>query len=177
MSLLSLALDLGYADFLSLLKLILYRSRTRQGSYETRNLLGLMSVTIFAAMSRVLLFSIWLYVFNNGQFSSIMTLIAYYTFFSMIIVFHIVVNKKKPVFSFPFVLGLLNVELLLDFWPTLTFAEVVLNSLSSVIKYNEFELESVLSKNQKSIFTGGTHEATFVKQTIYILLVTMINLG
>merc|ERR1712110_1236787 len=121
--------------------------------------MGLMSVTIFAAMSRVLLFSIWLYVFNNGQFSSIMTLIAYYTFFSMIIVFHIVVNKKKPVFSFPFVL------------------EVVLNSLSSVIKYNEFELESVLSKNQKSIFTGGRHDATFVKQTIYNLLVTMINLG
>ena len=105
------------ADILSLLKLILYRSRTRQGSYETRNLLGLMSVTIFAAMSRVLLFSIWLYVFNHGQFSSIMTLIAYYTFFSMIIVFHIVVNKKKPVFSFPFVLGLLNVELLLTFDP------------------------------------------------------------
>ena len=162
---------------LSLLKHFFYRSRTRQGSYTTRNLLGLMSVTIFAAMSRVLLFSIWLYVFNNGQFSSIMTLIAYYTFFSMIIVFHIVVSKKKPVLSFPFVLGLLNVELLLDFWPTSKFAEVVLNSLSSVIKYNEFELESVLSKNQKSIFTGGRHEATLVKQTIYNLLVTMINLG
>ena len=61
--------------------------------------------TILAAVSRVLLFSIWLYVFNNGQFSSVKTLIAYYTLVSMLIVFHTVCNKKRPVFSFPFCLG------------------------------------------------------------------------
>ena len=53
----------------------------------------------------MLLFSIWLYVFNNGQFSSVMSLIAYYTLVLMLIVFHTVCNKKKPVFSFPFCLG------------------------------------------------------------------------
>ena len=62
--------------------------------------------TILAAVSRVLLFSIWLYVFNNGQFSSVLTLIAYYTLVLMLIVFHTVCNKKKPVLSFPFCLGI-----------------------------------------------------------------------
>ena len=81
------------------------RKRSKQGSFTTLNLFLLMLKTILAAVSRVLLFSIWLYVFNNGQFSSVMTLIAYYTLVLMLIVFHTVCNKKKPVFSFPFCLG------------------------------------------------------------------------
>ena len=55
--------------------------------------------------------------------------------------------------------------------------EVVLNALSSVFKFNDFDLESVLTKKQKSIVMGGKHEATFVKQTIYNLLLTIMNLG
>ena len=57
------------------------------------------------------------------------------------------------------------------------FLEVVLNALSSVFKFNDFDLESVLTKKQKSIVMGGKHEATFVKQTIYNLLLTIMNLG
>ena len=56
-------------------------------------------------------------------------------------------------------------------------AEIVLNSLSSVFKFNYFEIESVLTKKQRNILSGGRHEATFVNQTIYNLLVTLINLG
>ena len=53
----------------------------------------------------------------------------------------------------------------------------MLNSLSSVFKFNDFDLESVLTKKQKSIVMGGRHEATFVKQTVYNLLLTIMNLG
>ena len=62
---------------------------------------------------------------------------------------------------------------------TYLLSEIVLNSFSSVLSYNNFDFELILerkkekSKAQKKV----RHEPTVVKQTIYFLIMTFLNLG
>ena len=49
--------------------------------------------TTFDCVSRILLFSTWLYVANDGQFSSAKTVVAFYTTFLLLVVFNTVFNK------------------------------------------------------------------------------------
>ena len=49
--------------------------------------------TTFDCVSRILLFSTWLYVANDGQFSSAKTVLAFYTTFLLLVVFNTVFNK------------------------------------------------------------------------------------
>ena len=43
----------------------------------------------------ILLFSTWLYVVNDGQFSSTKTVIAYYFTFIVLLVFNFILNKNN----------------------------------------------------------------------------------
>ena len=49
--------------------------------------------TTFDCVSRILLFSTWLYVVNDGQFSSTKTVLAFYSTFLLLVVFNTVFNK------------------------------------------------------------------------------------
>ena len=49
--------------------------------------------TTFDCVSRILLFSTWLYVVNDGQFSSAKTVTAFYSTFLLLVVFNTVFNK------------------------------------------------------------------------------------
>ena len=57
-------------------------------------------------------------------------------------------------------------------------SEIGLNSFSSVLSYNNFDFEPIFtrkkdkSKAQKKV----RHEPTVVKQTIYFLIMTLLNL-
>ena len=53
----------------------------------------LLMKTTFDCVSRILLFSTWLYVANDGQFSSAKTVLAFYTTFLLLVVFNTVFNK------------------------------------------------------------------------------------
>ena len=57
--------------------------------------------------------------------------------------------------------------------------EITLNSLSSVLSYNNFDFEPIFTKkNEKSQARKKVrHEPTVVKQTIYFLIMTSLNLG
>ena len=50
---------------------------------------------ILDSVARILLFSSWLYVVNNGMFSSVYTLAAYYTVFGVLVIFNIVTSNNK----------------------------------------------------------------------------------
>ena len=71
------------------------RNRAKKNSFTTLNLLFLLLKTMFDSISRIILFSTWLYVVNDGQFSSTKTVIAYYSTFSVLFIFNSIFNKQQ----------------------------------------------------------------------------------
>ena len=55
--------------------------------------------TTLDCVARITLFSAFLYVLNEGQFSSTKTVIAYYSTFMVLMIFNIIVNKNKDFYS------------------------------------------------------------------------------
>ena len=62
---------------------------------------------------------------------------------------------------------------------TYLLSEIVLNSFSSVLSYNNFDFEPIFTrKREKSKAQRKVrHEPTVVKQTIYFMIMTFLNLG
>ena len=73
--------------------LLICRNRAKKSSLTPVNLVFLLMKTTFDCVSRILLFSTWLYVANDGQFSSAKTVLAFYTTFLLLVVFNTVFNK------------------------------------------------------------------------------------
>ena len=70
------------------------RNRAKKNSLETTNQVFLLLKTTFDCASKVLMFSTFMYVVNKGQFSSMMTLIAFYANLALLIIFNIIVNNN-----------------------------------------------------------------------------------
>ena len=51
--------------------------------------------TTMDCVARIALFSTWLYVQNEGQFSSVRTVIAYYSTFMLLVLFNGLCSKSK----------------------------------------------------------------------------------
>ena len=60
---------------------------------------------ILDSVARILLFSSWLYVVNNGVFSSVYTLAAYYTVFGVLVIFNIVTSNSRDFHQGKFWIG------------------------------------------------------------------------
>ena len=58
-------------------------------------------------------------------------------------------------------------------------SEVTLNSMSSVLSYNQFNFGPIFKHGDKAMKEKREekHQPSFVKQTIYFLLFTILNLG
>ena len=84
---------------------IFNRNRAKQNSFTKLNLVFVLMKTIFDTTSRILLFSAWLYVVNDGQFSTLKTLIAYYTTAIVLFIFNVSCNTKRPSCSSSFWIG------------------------------------------------------------------------
>ena len=61
---------------------------------------------ILDCVSRILLFSSWLYVVNNGVFSSVYTLAAYYTVFGVLVIFNIITSDNREFSKAKYWIGL-----------------------------------------------------------------------
>ena len=72
-----------------------FRNRAKKKSFTSLNLTFLLLKTMFDSISRILLFSTWLYVINDGQFSSTKTVIAYYSTFILLFIFNAILNKHR----------------------------------------------------------------------------------
>ena len=73
----------------------LFRNRAKRGSMTTLNLAFLLLKTIFDCTSRILLFATFMFVVNEGQFSTMMTVTAYYTTVAVIMAYNIVFNDNE----------------------------------------------------------------------------------
>ena len=63
--------------------------------FTTLNLVVLLMKTILDCVARIVLFSAWLYVQNEGQFSSTKTVIAYYSTLMVLVLFNAYFTKSK----------------------------------------------------------------------------------
>ena len=59
------------------------------------NLVFLLLKTTLDCVARIVLFSTWLYVQNEGQFSSARTMIAYYSTFMVLLLFNAFFTKSE----------------------------------------------------------------------------------
>ena len=133
---------------------------------------------MFDSISRILLFSTWLYVVNDGQFSSTKTVIAYYSTLLVLLVFNSILNKQNDYTSARNWIG--KEESKTFPWIDDCFIiEIFFNSTSSVLSYNNFDFGPIFSKQKSNGMDsdGQRHEPTFFKQTFYWLLFTVLNLG
>ena len=82
-----------YKCYVKPLNVMFFRNRAKKNSFTTLNLTFLLLKTMLDSISRILLYSTWLYVINDGQFSSTKTVIAYYSTLTVLFVFNAVINK------------------------------------------------------------------------------------
>ena len=68
--------------------------------------------TSFDCVSRILLFSTWLYIVNDGQFSSAKTVLAFYSTFLLLVGFNTVFNKSGEYCSAKTWTGRMNTAIL-----------------------------------------------------------------
>ena len=59
------------------------------------NTVTLLLKIVLDCLSRILLFSTWLYVINDGEFSSTKTVIAYLSTFFVLFIYNTILNKSK----------------------------------------------------------------------------------
>ena len=71
------------------------RNRAKRNSFTSLNLVFLLMKTILDCVARIVLFSTWLYVQNEGQFSSARTVIAYYSTFMVLFLFNAFFTKSE----------------------------------------------------------------------------------
>ena len=155
----------------------LFRNRAKRGSMTIPNLAFLLLKTIFDCTSRILLFATFMFVVNDGQFSTMMTVTAYYTTVAVIIAYNIVINDNETYCSARTWIG--EHQIIIFFRAKmflLLLLEILLNSFSSVLSYNQFDLEPIFTE-KKALQKRVRHESTMVKQGIYFFLMTILYLG
>ena len=69
----------------------------------------LLMKTMFDCVARILIFSTWLYVTNEGRFCSSQTVIAYYNTLIILLFFNIVFNKTDDYCSIKTWIGIYSV--------------------------------------------------------------------
>ena len=133
--------------------------------------------TTLDCVARIVLFSTWLYVKNEGQFSSARTVIAYYSTFLVLLLFNAFFTKSEKNVTRRNMTG--TKSNIFSRKLECLFSEVTLNSMSSVLSYNHFDFGPIFKHGEKAKEEkrGEKHQPSFVKQTIYFMLFTILNLG
>ena len=143
----------------------------------TLNVVFLLLKTIFDCTSRILLFATFMFVVNDGQFSTMLTVKVYYTTVGVLMMYNIVINDNETYCSARTWIG--EHQTIIFFRAKmflLLLLEILLNSFSSVLSYNQFDLEPIFTE-KKALQKRVRHESTMVKQGIYFLIMTTLNLG
>ncbi len=83
------------------------RNRDKKEAFTSTHMACLLLKTTCDCIARITLFSVFMYVQNEGQFSTRMTLIAYYSVFVLLMIFNTWINKNKNFWSAKNLLGTL----------------------------------------------------------------------
>ena len=82
-----------------------FRNRSKGEALQGKSKILFILKTMFDAISRILIFSIWMYVTNGGQFSSWTTFGAFYILVAVMFVFNVIFNDSKNIGSFEYWIG------------------------------------------------------------------------
>ena len=96
---------LNVYGFVSLFYL-LSRNRDKKEAFTSTHMACLLLKTTFDCISRITLFGVYMYVQNEGQFSTRMTVTAYYSVFVLLMIFNTWINKNKNFWSAKNLLGI-----------------------------------------------------------------------
>ena len=129
---------------------------------------------MFDATSRILIFSIWMYVSNHGQFSSMSTLTGFYILVALLVVFNLVFSRRLDLKSFSFWTGGKTSKYLKIFY----FLGLLLNSYASVLTFNDLDFKLIFDKinRKKDENSENWHQTTFIKQSVYNGIIFIILL-
>ena len=131
---------------------MLIRNGNKKGAMTYKNLILLVLKMILDILSRILIFSAWMYTDNNGQFSTLRTLIFYYGLFLLLTAFNVVINRD-------------------DNWISKIISYVCLKSDTN------FDFSTILKKQTAHKESEWKHESSLVKQTIYFIIIFLVNIG
>ena len=84
-----------------------FRKRDKKEAFTLTHMVCLLLKTTCDCISRITLFSVFMYVQNEGQFSTMKTVIAYYSVFILMIFFNSFVNKNKNFWTAKNLIGIL----------------------------------------------------------------------
>ena len=84
-----------------------YRNSDKKESLDADSLVVLVLKIVFDSASRIVLFSSWLYVYNDGQFSTWIVLIAYYVVVFLLFIFNVIFNDTKEFSSLTYWIGII----------------------------------------------------------------------
>ena len=71
---------------------------------------------ILDSVAKILLFSSWIYVINDGEFSSVYTLVAYYTIFGVLVIFNLATSNSRDFHRGKFWIGCTSFVSVLNIW-------------------------------------------------------------
>ena len=87
---------------------MMFRNRDKKEALEVHHMVLLLLKIIFDSAARIIFFSCIIYVFHNGQFSSLWTTSSFYLMVLLQIVVNVVFNKHKPSFRPTYLIGKSN---------------------------------------------------------------------
>ena len=87
--------------------LSIYRNSDKKESLDTDSLVVLVLKIVFDSASRIVLFSCWLYIYNEGQFSTWIVFIAYYLVVSLLFIFNLIFNDTRDFSSLTYWIGII----------------------------------------------------------------------
>ena len=82
-----------------------WRNADKRDALSTNSLVVLILKIIFDSISRILIFGIWMFVHNNGKFSSFYTVTAYYSAVLLLLLFNLSFNHERELTSMRFWIG------------------------------------------------------------------------
>ena len=71
------------------------RNRAKKDSLTTVNLVFLLLKTVLDCISRLIIFATFMFVVNDGQFSTMMTVKAYYSTVAVLMTFNMIINSNE----------------------------------------------------------------------------------
>ena len=148
------------------------RNADKKDALSTKSFVALIAKIIFDSISRIMIFGIWMFVLHNGHFNTYCTVTVYYTCVLLLIIFNLLFNWDTNFCSMRFWIGIFIY--LSKMYVYNYHLGIILNSLNSVLSFNNVNLNSILEKNNDE---KHLHESTFVKQTIYFMLYGILQLG
>ena len=133
-----------------------------------------MRVTL-SCVSRVLIFSSWMFVTFDGNFHPTATISAFYITLLTMMIFNIVFNKSSPtdICTFKYWIGKTRIKNIFKISFIINLLDVVMNSYSCVLNYNQIDYQAMLNEDKKKKY----HVSTFFRQIIYFLIFFIMFLG